>query len=506
MTTQKLVTPLVIALALVGCGGDSSSDDPLFLPDNAALTGDELDAAVRARIDALGLTGTPEAGRTLPDIGDPLPQLGMRLFFSKSLGGDFDSACASCHHPELGGADALSLPVGTNAVDPDRLGIGRRHADGLPPVPRNSPTVFNAGLWDSSLFWDSRVESIGAEPLANGASSGIRTPDTALNVADPNAGPNLAAAQARFPVTSEDEMRGFSFEAAESGDAVRAHLAARLGDYGEGQDEIEDNGWLAAFQTAFSSGADAETLVTFDNIALAIGEYERSMVFASNPWRNYVSGELTALDESAKRGALLFLTTVDNGGAGCINCHSGDLFSDERHHTVGFPQIGPGKGDGATADDDFGRERETGDERDRYRFRTPSLLNVAVTAPYGHTGAYATLTDVVRHYVNPRGSINGYFANERWCDLPQFATVANCEALYPNAETNSNLALAKHGQELNAGTSLFQPVRLNNGEVADVVAFLESLTDPCVESADCLAPWVPESAGAPDNFQLTVSF
>ncbi|MDJ0919320.1 MAG: cytochrome c peroxidase, partial [Woeseiaceae bacterium] len=62
-------------------------------------------------IAAQGLTGDPTTGRDLPSINDPLAQLGKLLFFSKSLSGDFDTACASCHHPALGGGDGLALPV-----------------------------------------------------------------------------------------------------------------------------------------------------------------------------------------------------------------------------------------------------------------------------------------------------------------------------------------------------------------------------------------------------------
>jgi cytochrome c peroxidase len=131
----------------------------------------------------------------LPDISEDLPQLGMKLFYSQSLGGDFDSACVTCHHPTLGGGDSLSLPVGVGAIIPTLLGPGRTHSSGLPEVPRNAPTIFNIGLWDTGLFLDSRVESIGKEPDTNGSISSIRTPDSNFLVADLNAGANLTAAQ-----------------------------------------------------------------------------------------------------------------------------------------------------------------------------------------------------------------------------------------------------------------------------------------------------------------------
>lgn len=505
--------PLLISsfaiLAACGGGGGSDSDSTTTSEDTTTAADEETTVELTANDEALlqiiadsNLDQSSVDERNLPDIESPMAQLGMKLFYSKSLGGDFDSACVTCHHPVLGGGDDLSLPVGVEAVSSDLLGEGREHQDGLPLVPRNAPTVFNIGFWDTGLFWDSRVESLGQEENANGASSGIRTPDTAFGVADTNAGNNLVTAQARFPVTSVEEMKTAAFENGSDNNTIRDHLAARIGDYDEGEGELTTNAWLSEFQTAFGVTSDASTLITFDNIAEAIGEYERSMVFVDTPWRNYLDGDTTALSENQKAGAILFFTRVSEGGAGCAACHSGELFSDGDHHTVAFPHFGPGKGDGN--DDDFGRERETGDSTDRYRFRTPSLLNIATTAPYGHVGAYQTLEEVVRHYTNPTGRVRDFFDDGGWCQLPQFEEVTNCASLYPNAETNSNLALNKLAQDrANDDTRFPENPRLNNTEVNQLVAFLEALTDPCVEDRACLDPWIPDTSDTgPDGNQL----
>ena len=66
---------------------------------------------------------------------------------------------------------------------------------------------------------------------------------------------------------------------------------------------------------AFASAAPAEQLITFDNIALAIGEYQRSQVFVNSPWRSYVRGDNDAIGDAAKRGAILFFTPLFDGGA-----------------------------------------------------------------------------------------------------------------------------------------------------------------------------------------------
>jgi cytochrome c peroxidase len=509
--------PLVCVLSACGGGGGGSSDAaaenvapaPIETPEPVVITAE--DQRLRDLIDEHGLTGDPTSNRDLPSIESSLAQLGKKLFFSKSLGGGFDSACVTCHHPVLGGGDGLSLPVGTLAVEPDLLGPGRRHVNGAPSVPRNSPTVFNVGLWDTGLFWDSRVESIGKQAGANGSLSGIRTPDSIFLEADPDAGANLVAAQARFPVTSADEMKTEQFEAESDNYQIRAHLAARIGDYGVGRGELDDNFWLSEFQIAYGSTADAEELVTFARIAESLGEYERSMVFIDSPWKAYVEGDTTALTEQQKLGAILFLTDNDppgNGGnpedgAGCVRCHSGDTFSDGLHHTIGFPQIGPGKGDGVTGDDDFGRERESGASNDLYRFRTASLLNVEVTAPYTHNGAYDSLDQVLRHYDDPVDEVDDFFDAGGWCQLEQFSALDNCTMLYPNARSNSISALDELRRQRNEGGAEFVPVNLNRQERGQIVAFLRSLTDPCVLDAECLSPWIANRTDAgPDGRQL----
>ena len=184
----------------------------------------DIDAELRRLIDEHHLDGDPVGNLEVPQVRDPLVRLGKQLFFSRALGGELDSACVTCHHPVLGGADALSLPVGVEAIETDLLGPGRTHISGLPLVPRNAPTVFNSLLYRESLFWDSRVEVLGRR-----GERGIRTPDTALNEADPDAGDSLLIAQARFPVTSSEEMKTERFLPEAGNVEIRDHLAARVG-------------------------------------------------------------------------------------------------------------------------------------------------------------------------------------------------------------------------------------------------------------------------------------
>jgi cytochrome c peroxidase len=439
---------LILGLCVCSSAACNSNDNP----------GTADDVALRGLIGAQQLTGDPAEGQDLPNIDDPLAQLGRKLFFSKSLGGDLDAACVSCHHPVLGGGDGLAQSIGVGADDPDLLGPGRTHPDGDLTVPRNAPTTFNLALWQEGLFWDSRVQTLDG--------GGIRTPDSAADVADPDAGETLSAAQSRFPVTSQEEMRGFEFVLDGNNDEVRSALEDRLTD---------DGRWGAEFEAVFGSSE-----ITYMKIAEAIGAYEDSQVFTDTPWRAYVKGDLDAIDESAKRGALLFFRTVEEGGADCASCHSGDFFTDEDFHAICAPQIGRGKGDGFSETNDFGRAREIDDRNYRFAFRTPALLNVSATGPYLHSGAYADLADVVRLHLDPLASSQAFD--------PSSVPDAASEDFEDNLQEMIDF-LEVSGRAI---ASFEDPIDMSDEEVLDLVAFLETLTDPCVFDRACLSPWIAD--------------
>ncbi len=456
----------------------------------------KLNMALRNIIQQQGLTGNPLLNREVPNISDAKAQLGMDLFFSKTLGGDHDSACVACHHPVLGGGDNLSLPIGVESDQPDLLGPGRsnvnavHNAEGGPPVPRNAPTTFNVVAWDKFQFHDGRLESLGKTPGANGADGmGIRTPDSPLGVADPLAGNNLVHAQARFPVTSNEEMKGFD-HGDYTNQTIRELLAGRLGGYGDESQVLFDvDYWSNKFRAVLDDyQSPAEELVTEQNVSMMISEYERSQAFVDTPWKRYVEGDDSAISRQAKKGALLFFRSSSEGGANCSSCHSGDFFTDESFHNVAMPQIGPGKGDGEDGSKDFGRARETGLEVDMFAFRTPSLVNVEVTGPWSHAGAYTSLTAVVKHHLTPRRAIRNYDEQQ----LGQEG-IRNLELMRSNtleAYRADNFAL--------------QRVDLTNRQVGFIVEFLKSLTDPCTKDRECLGQWIPNAnePGDPNGDQL----
>ena len=393
--------------------------------------------------------------------------------------------------------------MGTGAVDPDVVGPGRTRPDGLPNVGRHSQSVFNVGLYDDGMFWDLRVESLGKEDGQNGLNSGIRTPDSALHTPDMlvPANSSLVAAQARFPVTVPEEMLGTFLQGADP-ETIRTRLAERIGDYGAGAGEIPNNNWLAEFQTAFASSQPAEQLITFDNIALALGEYQRSLVFVDTPWKAYVEGNDNAISTNAKEGALLFFGD-SAPGLSCGQCHGGDFFTDESMTVTGFPQLGPGKGDGPNGDHDFGREQQSGDSNDRFAFRTPTLLNVVATGPYTHSGTYS-FVDAMGHYFIPNDVFAANFPGGSVCSVPQFADHPDCDTLFPGLVSNSDVALDRVFQLQSTNPAMTFP-DLNFSPPSDAPlldAFLRSLTDPCTLDRACVAPWIPDPSDAPDGNQL----
>jgi len=464
----KVVMSIALIAFLSACSDSNNADTDLEL---------------KLLINEHNLTGNPVNNKTIPSINSGKSQLGMKLFFSKSLGGDTDSACVTCHHPMLGGGDNLSLSIGVGAVNPDLLGEGRVHNpsavnydDGLAPVPRNAPSTYNVVLWNKALFWDGRVEQL---------TDGIRTPDSAFGEADPDAGANLAVAQARFPITSNEEMRGFIFEAGNTNAELRTHLGLRLSD-NTSVDYIA-NTWQAEFQSVYGSDS-----VNIPNIVDAIGEYENSQLFIDNPFKAYIEGDKTAISAEAKRGAKLFYSSYEDGGVSCVSCHSGDFFTDEEFHVMAVPQVGHGKGNGATGDDDFGRLREDSNDSSKYAFRTPTLLNVEMTGPWGHAGAYTTLEAMVAHMIDVDSAIAGYDTSLLDRNVKTTNTVSNTQSALTQLNINKTSGLSPH-----------ENVSLSASEITDLVAFLNALTDPCLKDSTCIGKWIPDNTlTGPDSLRL----
>jgi cytochrome c peroxidase len=125
---------------------------------------------------------------------------------------------------------------------------------------------------------------------------------------------------------------------------------------------------------------------TLKNVAKAIAAFERTLTTPNAPFDAYARGNKNALTINEKRGLILFI-----GKAACVQCHNGPTFTDSRFHRLGVPRRTPGP-------EDVGRFAVSGHDQDRGAFKTPTLRNVSLRAPYMHDGALKTLEEVVDFY------------------------------------------------------------------------------------------------------------
>jgi cytochrome c peroxidase len=334
----------------------------------------------------------------------PIEELGRLLFWDPILSGDRTVACASCHHPNFAYTDGRALPLGVGA-----LGIGpdRRDATNgqILPVRRNAPTLLNAAL-------------NGLEGRRRG-----RRSETAprLELVDQASAPMFwdsrtrsLESQALEPLRAFDEMRGDVYPEEEAVDSVVMRLRS-VPEY------------VALFAEAFGTQQPLEAA----QLGAAIAAFERTLVAVNSPLDRFRAGDVDALTPVQRRGLEEFQQ------AGCDECHSGPMFSDYDLRTLGVAE------NSAVSDPDTGAGR--------FRFRTPSLRNVALTAPYMHNGTLATLDDVLRFYDNGRSENPAVATRRGNREGGQVATVDNDFRRVDN---------------------------LSEGEIREIIAFLEALTDP----------------------------
>lgn len=305
---------------------------------------------------------------------------------------------------------------------------------GLPPVPipsNNPPTAETIALGEKLYFspklsvdstiacshcHDPRHGFTDAQPVSTGVrgQKGGRSAPTVINSA--------------YSTTQFWDGRAASLEAQAGGPIVNpiemAHTAA-----GAEKAISDDKDLRAMFEAAYGAAPAGQSPVTMDRITNAIASYERTVLRGNSPFDRYLyGGDPKALSESAKRGLAIFR---DPNKGNCVVCHTIEdqyaLFTDNKFHNLGVG-IDP---EGKLLDE--GRSKITRQDADRGAFRTPTLRNIAETAPYMHDGSLKTLKEVVDFYVGGG---------------------------------NSNPQRDKEIREL----------QINKQERADLVAFLESLT------------------------------
>jgi cytochrome c peroxidase len=319
--------------------------------------------------------------------------LGAKLFTDRRFSSTGEVSCSTCHAPDKAFTDS---PLETSE--------GVHHLTGT----RNAPTLANAAFM-KRMFWDGRAKDLEDQsrlPFVNPVEMGLhdRTPIVELVRKDPD--------------------------------------------------------YVRMFRDAFGK-EPAEVGMT--EVMQAIASYERTLIFGDSPFdRWYFGGDKHAISESAQRGFKVFL---EDGR--CVSCHTIEqdfaLFTDNRFHNIGIgisrieknlPQLESAlllaKARGVNIDKtvlssgktaEFGRFALTDTLDDLGAFKTPTLRNVAVTAPYMHDGSLETLRAVVDHY--NRGGV-------------------------PEQEDEPT-------DFLSGG---IRPLNLTEPQIADLIAFLESLTSP----------------------------
>ncbi|MET0052769.1 MAG: cytochrome c peroxidase [Candidatus Thiodiazotropha sp.] len=348
-----------------------------------------------APADLLAIAEQPPLG--LPPVPVPADnpltrekiELGRQLFYDRRLSLNDTFSCAMCHIPEQGfTSNELAMAVGIE---------GRT-------VRRNSPTIYNAA-YAGLLFHDGREQTL--------------------------------EQQVWGPLLAKNEM----------GNTSVGQVLQKVRD-------IDD--YRGRFEAAFDGrGVGMETL------GMALASYQRTLLSGDSPFdRWYYGADEQALSAEAKRGYELF-----TGKAGCVACHhigeTAALFSDDRLHNTGLgyresmglrPEkqpvlVAPGitlEIDRAIIDQvgepppaDVGRYEVTQDPRDRWKYKTPSLRNVALTAPYMHNGAFTTLRQVIDYYA--AGGVPNELLDPLIHPLPLSETEKNDLLAFLESLTGSNV-------------------------------------------------------------------
>ena len=323
-------------------------------------------------------------------------KLGQLLFYDPILSGNKEVACATCHHPSLGTGDGLSLSLGDGGK-----GLGNKRIvdyENLPEqrVPRNAQPLFNLGAKQfKTLFHDGRVQVDLSRP------SGLRTP---LEEEMVKGFSSIISAQTMFPVLSADEMAGHYSENEISEAVRRGTLTGKGGAWDLISKRVQAIPEYSDFFTDTYDHIKTAQDIKFTDISNAVAAFmEFEWRSDTSPFDDFLQGRFD-LSISQEKGMELFY-----GKANCSSCHAGALFTDHQFHATGQPQVGPGKAARFQSHSrDLGRFRVTGNIKDKYAFRTPSLRNVELTGPWGHAGAYNKLEAFLSAHIDPYWALANY--------------------------------------------------------------------------------------------------
>ncbi len=325
----------------------------------------------------------------------------------------------------------------------------------LPRIPNNNPMTAEKVELGRYLFYDARLSGNGTQSCSSchlqaraftdgralpvGSTgdihprNSITLTNTAYSATLTWANPNLIVLERQIPIPM------FGEHPVEMGITGNEDLVlARF---------RQDTLYQTMFAAAFPDQSDP---FTFNTIALALASFNRTLISGNSPYDHYVRGDTTALSESAQRGMALFFSE----GLECHHCHTGfnftlstvtanTTFEDYPFFNTGLYNIG---GTGAYPTGNTGIHEITNVASDMGRFRPPTLRNIALTAPYMHDGSIATLPEVIQFYIDGGRVISeGDYAGD--------------------------------GRANPYKNGLVPGFTLTDQEIADLIAYLESLTD-----------------------------
>ena len=372
-------------------------------------------------------------------------ELGRKLFMDPNLSGNKNISCLTCHNPMTGTSDGHALSQTENGK-----GI----------LKRGSSTLYNVGdPKNKFMFWDGRVHYNPTRKI-------FTTPEATFNGENPiskeitSVMQSALSAQSIFPIVNSDEMKGRPGDNEiadakndlESWDLVVKRLT----------NDKNDN-----YNELFNRAYPEVQKINIGHVGEAMGVFMREK-FQSNgsPFNRYAAGDATALSPQQKRGLLVFMSS------NCISCHSGPTLGNNSFFTsVGVPFYGA-----RPFAQDKGRAEVTKEDFRNYFFKTPSLINISLSAPYMHNGAFKTLREVINHYNNIENSITTFDISKRRTEFP-----VEVEVLNSPADLNALRASIQAG-------FLRKGLGLTTSSMDDLEVFLkEALTDP---------KWDPKFSGA----------
>ena len=311
-----------------------------------------------------------------PEFDENLSSIGELLFKNEQLSFNSEISCRSCHLDKFSSTDGLPNAIG---VGGSGEGSKRIKSGGL-VVPRNVLPLWGRGIANfNPFFWDGKVEEINGEVI----SQFIDKPpsDNPLIVAA-----HLPLVEIREMVLDDNRIsENFKKEDVQTAYQLFDLIIKKI----NGTDQSKK---LAEHYNIL------ETKLTGIHIASAIAEHIKKHFAVRETKFSQVFKKNNEFTKPELRGGILFY-----GKGRCIVCHNGPLFSDMKFHNIGFPQLGFGKNGFGV---DYGRFNVTNRPDDIYKFRTPPLIEVGNTGPYGHSGSVNTVEEAIIAHFDPLSLID----------------------------------------------------------------------------------------------------